>query len=216
LNHQSLWFDTDAAPTGYPTLEGERRVDVAVVGAGITGMTAALLLARAGRSVAVLDQHAIAGGTTGHSTAKITSQHGLIYASLGRGTASAYGAAMESAKERIAELAGEGIDCGFRRRAAYVYGSDESHRGKLEREADAASQAGLPSTFIETAPLPFVTHGAVRFDDQAEFDPRAYVAGLARMLVDAGGEVFERTRARHAGSRPSAGPCSPMTSSSRR
>jgi glycine/D-amino acid oxidase-like deaminating enzyme/nitrite reductase/ring-hydroxylating ferredoxin subunit len=202
LKHQSLWFDTDAPPTGYPTLEGERRVDVAVVGAGITGMTAALLLARAGRSVAVLDQHAIAGGTTGHSTAKITSQHGLIYASLGRGTAGAYGAAMESAKERIAELAGEGIDCGFRRRAAYVYGTDESHRGKLEREAEAASQAGLPATFIETAPLPFVTHGAVRFDDQAEFDPRAYVAGLARVLVDAGGEVFERTRARqvHEGS----------------
>ena len=199
MKHQSLWFDTDEPPARYPALEGERRVDVAVVGAGITGMTAALLLARAGRSVAVLDQHAVAGGTTGHSTAKITSQHGLIYASLrlthGRGTARAYAAAMESAKERIAELAGEGIECGFRRRAAYVYGSEESHRRRLEREAGAASQAGLPATFIETAPLPFDTHGAVRFDDQAEFDPRAYVAGLARLLVDAGGEVFERTRA---------------------
>jgi monoamine oxidase len=54
LKHQSLWFDTDPPPTGYPTLEGERRVDVAVIGAGITGMTAALLLARAGGSVAVL------------------------------------------------------------------------------------------------------------------------------------------------------------------
>ena len=199
MKHQSLWFDTDEPPARYPALEGERRVDVAVVGAGITGMTAALLLARAGRSVAVLDQYAVAGGTTGHSTAKITSQHGLIYESLrlthGRGTARAYAAAMESAKERIAELAGEGIECGFRRRAAYVYGSEESDRRRLEREAEAASQAGLPATFIETAPLPFDTHGAVRFDDQAEFDPRAYVAGLARLLVDAGGEVFERTRA---------------------
>jgi glycine/D-amino acid oxidase-like deaminating enzyme/nitrite reductase/ring-hydroxylating ferredoxin subunit len=199
LKHQSLWFDTDAPPPRYPALEGERRVDVAVVGAGITGMTAALLLARAGRSVAVLDQHAVASGTTGHSTAKITSQHGLIYASLrlthGRGTARAYAAAMESAKERIAELAGERIECGFRRRAAYVYGNEEPDRRRLEREAGAASEAGLPATFIETAPLPFDTHGAVRFDDQAEFDPRAYVAGLARLLVDAGGEVFEHTRA---------------------
>jgi glycine/D-amino acid oxidase-like deaminating enzyme/nitrite reductase/ring-hydroxylating ferredoxin subunit len=195
VKHQSLWFDVDEPPARYPALEGERRVDVAVVGAGITGMTAALLLARAGRSVAVLDQHSVAGGTTGHSTAKITSQHGLIYESLGRSTARAYAAAMESAKERIAELAGEGIECAFRRRAAYVYGSEESHRRSLEREAAAAREAGLPATFIETAPLPFDTYGAVRFDDQAEFDPRAYVAGLARLLVDAGGEVFERTRA---------------------
>jgi glycine/D-amino acid oxidase-like deaminating enzyme/nitrite reductase/ring-hydroxylating ferredoxin subunit len=195
VKHQSLWFDVDEPPARYPALEGERRVDVAVVGAGITGMTAALLLARAGRSVAVLDQHSVAGGTTGHSTAKITSQHRLIYESLGRSTARAYAAAMESAKERIAELAGEGIECAFRRRAAYVYGSEESHRRSLEREAAAAREAGLPATFIETAPLPFDTYGAVRFDDQAEFDPRAYVAGLARLLVDAGGEVFERTRA---------------------
>ena len=50
MKHQSLWFDTDEPPARYPALEGERRVDVAVVGAGITGMTAALLLARAGRS----------------------------------------------------------------------------------------------------------------------------------------------------------------------
>jgi glycine/D-amino acid oxidase-like deaminating enzyme/nitrite reductase/ring-hydroxylating ferredoxin subunit len=195
LKHNSLWFDTDEPPAGYPALQGERRVDVAVVGAGITGMTTAVLLARAGRSVAVLDQHAIAAGTTGHSTAKITSQHGLIYASLGRGSAREYGAAMESAKERIAGLAGEDIDCGFRRRAAYVYGSEESDRDTLEREADAAIQAGLPATFVETAPLPFATYGAVRFDNQAEFDPRAYVAGLARLLVDAGGAVFEHTRA---------------------
>ena len=76
MKHQSLWFDTDEPPARYPSLEGERRVDVAVVGAGITGMSAALRLARAGRSVAVLDQHAVAGGTTGHSTAKITSRHG--------------------------------------------------------------------------------------------------------------------------------------------
>jgi glycine/D-amino acid oxidase-like deaminating enzyme/nitrite reductase/ring-hydroxylating ferredoxin subunit len=196
----SLWFDTTAPRDGYPPLAGDRRVDVAVVGAGITGMTAALLLARAGRSVAAVDQHVVAGGTTGHSTAKVTSQHGLTYALLrlthGRRAARTYAQAMEAAKERIAALVGEGIDCAFRRRAAYLYASAGWQRRLLEREANAAAEAGLSATFDETAPLPYDTHGAVRFDDQAEFDPRAYVAGLARLLVEAGGEVFEHTRAR--------------------
>lgn len=65
MKHRSLWFDTGEQPAAYPALEGERRVDVAVVGAGITGMTVALLLARAGRSVAVLDQDAVVAGPRG-------------------------------------------------------------------------------------------------------------------------------------------------------
>jgi glycine/D-amino acid oxidase-like deaminating enzyme/nitrite reductase/ring-hydroxylating ferredoxin subunit len=196
----SPWFDVTGPER--PPLEGERRVDVAVVGAGITGMTAALLLARAGREVAVIDQSVVAGGTTGHSTAKITSQHGLTYAGLPAAQREPYGQAMEAAKEQIAAFVDEGIECGFRRRAAYVYGTEDSHRSKLEREAEAAAHAGLPATYLAVAPLPFLTHGAVRFDDQAEFDPRAYLEGLARLLDQAGGQIFERTRARqvHEGS----------------
>jgi glycine/D-amino acid oxidase-like deaminating enzyme/nitrite reductase/ring-hydroxylating ferredoxin subunit len=198
--HVSPWFDGPAHER--PALDGERRVDVAVVGAGITGMTAALLLARAGRDVAVVDQGVVAGGTTGHSTAKITSQHGLTYAGLPAAQRGAYGQAMEAAKEQIAAFVGEGIECAFRRRPAYVYGTEDSHKSKLEREAEAAANAGLPAAYLDAAPLPFATHGAVRFENQAEFDPRAYVEGLARLLQQAGGQIFERTRARqvHEGS----------------
>jgi glycine/D-amino acid oxidase-like deaminating enzyme/nitrite reductase/ring-hydroxylating ferredoxin subunit len=160
-------------------------------------MSAALLLAREGRSVAVIDRHVIGGGTTGHSTAKVTSQHGLTYALLrlthGREAARVYGEAMEAAKEWIA---GEPVECALRRKAAYVYATAGWQRRLVEREAEAAADAGLPSTFVETVPLPYPVHGAVRFDHQAEFDPRAFVLGLARQLVDAGGAVFERTRAR--------------------
>jgi glycerol-3-phosphate dehydrogenase len=66
--HGSLWLER-APETGYPRIDGDRRCDVAVIGGGITGVTAGLLLARAGRSVALVDQHVLAGGTTGHSTA---------------------------------------------------------------------------------------------------------------------------------------------------
>ena len=192
---RSLWLETPGPER--PPLEGDTHVDVAVVGAGITGMTAALQLARAGRTVAVVDQHVVAGGTTGHSTAKVTSQHGRAYHLLrlahGRDAARRYGQAMEWAKEHIA---GQEVECGFRRRAAYLYGSASWQRPLLEREAEAAAQAGLPAEFVETTPLPFDVDGAVRFDDQAEFDPRAYVLGLARLLEEAGGTVYEHTRAK--------------------
>ena len=196
--HISLWLANGTA-TNHPPLEGTHQCDVAVVGAGITGLTTALLLAREGRSVAVLDQGRIGTGVTGHTTAKVTSQHGATYLrlrlTLGRAAAETYGAANEAAKERIAAFVEEGIDCDFRRRPAYLYATSRVERFLVEREARAAAEAGLPATFLNEAPLPFETRGAVRFDAQAEFHPYRYLTGLARLLEEAGGRLFERTRA---------------------
>jgi glycine/D-amino acid oxidase-like deaminating enzyme/nitrite reductase/ring-hydroxylating ferredoxin subunit len=196
--HTSLWL-ADETATSYPSLQGSHRCDVAVIGAGITGLTSALLLAREGRSVALLDQGRIGTGVTGHTTAKVTSQHGATYLrlrlTLGRAAAETYGAANEAAKERIASFVEEGIDCDFRRRPAYLYATSQAQRFLVEREARAASEAGLPAAFVDEVPLPFQTHGAARFDGQAEFHPYRYLTGLARLLEEAGGRVFERTRA---------------------
>jgi glycine/D-amino acid oxidase-like deaminating enzyme/nitrite reductase/ring-hydroxylating ferredoxin subunit len=195
----SLWSEDTPVSTHGP-LTGDRSFDVAVVGGGITGLTTALLLARAGLSVCVLEQHVLAGGTSGHTTAKVTSQHHLTYAALrrthGRTGAATYGAAMEAAKEQVASLADEGIACDLRRRPAYVYATRPAERAALEREAVAAVEAGLPATIDEDVPLPFPTHGGLRFDDQLELHPRKYLLGLADRLLAAGGEVFEGTRAR--------------------
>jgi glycine/D-amino acid oxidase-like deaminating enzyme/nitrite reductase/ring-hydroxylating ferredoxin subunit len=194
----SLWLD-DAPARSHPPLDGDHRFDAVVVGAGITGMTAALLLIRRGLSVCVLDQNAVATGTTGHTTAKLTSQHHLTYARIrathGKDGAAIYAAAMEAAKEKVAALVGEGIDCDFRRRPAYVYASRPGERQLIERETQAAQEAGLPATIDEQVPLPFPTNGGVRFDDQAEFNARKYVLGLADRFEQARGSIFERTRA---------------------
>lgn len=198
--HGSVWLDDEqASGTRRAALDGELRVDVAVVGAGITGLTTALLLARGGRSVAVVDQSGIGSGTTSHSTAKVTSQHGLTYAELagryGEDAARIYGRANEDAKERVAGFVEEGIECGFRRRDAYVYAASESERKQVEEEAEAARLAGLPAAWSEDVPLPYPVHGAVVFSGQAEFDPQRYLEGLAGLLEREHGRIFERTRA---------------------
>lgn len=196
--HVPLWQEA-ALLREYPRIDGDRTVDVAVVGGGITGLTTALFLARQGRSVSLIDQNRIGTGTTGYTTGKVTSQHHLTYARLskthGNDGARSYAMAMESAKERIAGLVEEGIDCDFRRRAAYIYATNAEERKLLETETRAAQQAGLPAVLDEDVPLPFPTRGGMRFDNQAEFHPGRYVAGLARLATQAGVEILEHTRA---------------------
>lgn len=184
--------------------------EVAVVGAGISGLTTALMLAREGRSVTVIDQNRIGSGTTGNTTAKITSQHGSTYARIsrthGNDGARVYGEANERAKEWIASLVEEeGIDCDFRRRDAYLYAFDESERSQVESEAEAAIEAGLPAELLADAPLPFSVSGALRFREQAEFHPVKYLLALADLIEQEGGAIHENTRAVSAtgGSAPS-------------
>ncbi len=194
----SLWLE-DTPTTSHPSLEGDHRCHVAVIGAGITGLTAALLLARDGFSVCVVDEGPVASATTAHTTAKVTSQHHLTYARIarthGKEGAAVYASGMEAAKERIAALANDGIDCDFRRRAAYVYANNPAERKLLEEETQAAVEAGLPAVIDEDVPLPFETNGAMRFANQAEFHPRKYALGLAERFIEAGGRIFEHTRA---------------------
>ena len=195
--HSSLWLE-DAQSQDFPQLDGDRTADVAVIGGGITGLTTALLLAREGRLVCLIDQGRIGTGTTGYTTGKVTSQHHLTYARLakthGSDSAGHYAMAMESAKERIAGFVDEGIDCDFRRRSSFIYATNASEWKLLEAETRAAKHAGLPAFLDKDVPLPFPTHGGMRFDNQAEFHAGRYTAGLARLATEAGVEIYENTR----------------------
>jgi glycine/D-amino acid oxidase-like deaminating enzyme/nitrite reductase/ring-hydroxylating ferredoxin subunit len=197
--HESVWIATTEAP-GFPPLDAPLDVDVAVLGGGIAGLTTALLLKKAGVRVAVVEAGRVSGATTGHTTAKVSAQHGLIYDTLrskfGDEGAHSYAEANLAAVERIdAWVREHGIDCDWERRPAYAYTEQDSYVKQVEKEVEAALQAGCPASFTEETDLPWQVKGAVRFDDQAQFHPRRYCLALADLIDGDGSRVLEQTRA---------------------
>jgi glycine/D-amino acid oxidase-like deaminating enzyme/nitrite reductase/ring-hydroxylating ferredoxin subunit len=196
---QSLWLDT-VPPLGLPALTEDLRVDVAVLGGGIAGLTTALVLKRAGAQVAVLEADQVGRGVTGCTTAKVSALQSTIYSQIrrhhGPEAATVYAEASLAGVERLAELAAElAPDADVERRPAFTYALKEDERSSVEQEAEAAQEAGLAAELVDGADLPFTTHGAVRLADQLQFHPVRYVDGLAAAVDGDGSQVFEGTRA---------------------
>jgi glycine/D-amino acid oxidase-like deaminating enzyme/nitrite reductase/ring-hydroxylating ferredoxin subunit len=192
----SLWFQGATRPARAP-LDRDLTVDVAVLGAGIVGLTTALLLERQGARVAVLESRRVGAGASGYNTAKLSSLHGLTYrrlaGSLGSDAARTYGAANEAGIARVFELAGElGIDCDLRRKPNYTYSESGSDLDQVREEAEVARGLGLPASYVDDVDLPFAVAGAVRFDEQGEFHPLRYLDGIAAALE---GRLYEGTMA---------------------
>lgn len=196
----SAWIASGPAHPDFPPLDEDVRADVAVIGGGIVGITTALLLQEAGARVVLLEANRLAQGVSGHTTAKVSSQHGMIYARLrsrfGADGARTYAQANEEALRWIADrVVHDAIDCDFRRRPSYAYVTSASARSDVEDEARAAIEAGLAARLVETTPLPYPVEVAVRFEDQAEFHVTKYLLGLVDRLAGNGCRVFERSHA---------------------
>ncbi|HSL70559.1 MAG TPA: FAD-dependent oxidoreductase [Longimicrobiales bacterium] len=195
----SLWHATSKVPE-FSALDRNTTADTCVVGAGIAGLTAAYMLARAGQRVVVLDDGRIGSGETGRSTAHITaalddrywrieSMHGPEGA---RFAAASHTAAINRA-EAITHQ--EGIDCDFARVDGYLFAAATTppaeHRSNLEKELEAAHHAGLSDLrLVERAPLDFWHSGlALHFPQQAQFHPLKFLSGLARCIERDGGAI---------------------------
>jgi glycine/D-amino acid oxidase-like deaminating enzyme/nitrite reductase/ring-hydroxylating ferredoxin subunit len=193
------WADLAPFPR-FPKLQRDERVDVLVIGGGITGLTTAYLLAAAGRSVALLERERCAQADTGHTSAHLTMVTDKSLTELvkdfGREQAQAIwdgGLAAISQIEAITR--DEQIGCGFDWVAGYLHaaGQSQTDRATLEKEAATAADLGLDATFVEEAPL-FGTPG-IRFGGQARFHPRKYLADLARAVEARGGHIYEHSDA---------------------
>lgn len=194
----SYWIDS-TPQTDYSEFAENISVDVAIVGAGIVGLTAAAQLKKAGKTVAVIESKKVATGVSGHTTAKITSLHHLIYqdllADLGQEKAKLYAESNQAALEYIANrVETEQIDCDFSRQNAYTFAESVKEREKIEAEVEAAQSLGLPASFVKTTSLPFPISGAIQFENQAQFHARKYLLHLAKTIPENGSYLFENTR----------------------
>ena len=198
MGQGSYWL-TGSERASCPSVARNLHTDAVVIGGGIVGLTTALLLQQAGRTVVLLEARRIGDQVTGGSTAKITSLHKLVYADLvdafGEETAANYGRANEEALAFIGHtVRRHTIQCDFDHRDAYTYCTDEAAVEAVRREAETAERLGLPASLTHDLPAAFGAKAAVRFTGQAQFHPVKYVHGLADALLAAGGEIFEDTR----------------------
>lgn len=186
----SLWADT--ALPAFPPLEHDAEADVLIIGGGLAGILCAYTLTQAGMDCLLIEADTICGGISRNTTAKITSQHGLIYGKLerqfGPDTARLYWKANEAALRRYRQLA-RAFPCDFEEKPAYVYSLDQPET--LKAELAALERLGIPAAFADHVPLPFPTAGAIRFEEQAQFHPLKLAAGVARDL-----HIHEHTAAR--------------------
>lgn len=198
LNTSSYWLDT--APTrAFPSLDRDLRVDVAIVGGGITGITAAYLLKASGINVALLERSTCAAGDTGSTTAHLAMVTDVLLTNLvknfGRDTATAVWDAGQIAIDRIeSHIQSESIDCDFRRVPGFLHEALTGNGlppAELEKQSELAKDLGFAASFVrQIAPLNVT---GARFEGQGLFNPRKYLNGLLRTISGDGSYVFEHT-----------------------
>ena len=180
---ESVWNESVSLPR-YSRLRGNIKTDVLIIGGGLSGILCSYLLKEKGVESVILESRNICGGITKNTTAKITSQHGLIYNELIKKfdveKARMYLEANENAVNKYRKLC-ENIDCDFENKDNFVYSLD--NKAKLEMEISALTCMGYKGvSFVEDLPLPMRTVGAVRFSNQAQFNPLKFVSGIIKNL----------------------------------
>ncbi|MDR7870852.1 MAG: FAD-dependent oxidoreductase [Tissierellaceae bacterium] len=196
---KSYWISS-TEDTNYPSLNDDVSVDIAIVGGGMVGILTAYELEKQGFNIAIIEAEKIVQSTTAHTTAKLTSQHNLIYDKLvnqmGRELAQQYARANESAIHQIKKIADENnINCDYESQFAYIYTQEDKYKEDIVKEVEAARLLGIDAELISDIPFPIDIKTGMVFRNQAQFHPRKFLLKLAEILNDRGVSIYEKTRA---------------------
>lgn len=194
---KSYWIASTKG-TNYPPLKEDIKVEVAIVGGGIVGITAGYLLSMQGVKTAVLEASKILQGATGFTTAKVTSQHSLTYDkminSMGIERTKQYAEANEASigfiEKTIKDLS---IECDFEKMPAGVYTNDDKYAKDIEKELEAVSILGIKAKIVDKLPVNILIKSALIFENQAQFHPRKYLMPMAEKIIKAGNNIYEST-----------------------
>ncbi len=194
---KSLWLEENKIKE-FPELEKDEKADICIIGAGIFGISTAYYLSQNGYNVILIERNKIASKVTGHTTAKITSQHGLIYHYLlnqyGIDFAKKYFNANQGAVTEIERIIQENnIECDFEKQNSYVYTTDKTELEKIQEEIEALDRINPDAKLVNKSQLPFSIIKGIEFKNQAQFNPIKYIQGLVRKLEENKVRIFENT-----------------------
>ncbi len=194
---KSLWLEENKIKE-FPELEKDEKADICIIGAGIFGISTAYYLSQNGYNVILIERNKIASKVTGHTTAKITSQHGLIYHYLlnqyGIDFAKKYFNANQGAITEIERIIQENnIECDFEKQNSYVYTTDKTELEKIQEEIEALDRINPDAKLVNKSQLPFSIIKGIEFKNQAQFNPIKYIQGLVRKLEENKVRIFENT-----------------------
>ena len=194
---KSLWLNENIIEN-FSELKENLETEICIIGGGIFGISTAYYLSKHRYKVVLLEKDKIASKVTGHTTAKITSQHGLIYHYLlnqyGKDFAKKYYEANQKAIENIKKIINSNnINCDFKKQTSNIYTTNESEVNKIEEEIKALEELNIEATKIKESSLPFDIISGIEFPNQAQFNPIKYINGLVKIIKENNGLIFENT-----------------------
>lgn len=198
IETKSAWDISTPQKPKFPSLDKNISVDVAIIGGGITGITAALELTKKGREVVVLEAHTLASGTTGYSTGNlyvpVQPLYKTILSNFDSETVSLIAKSRQSAIDYIEQTINENhIDCHFARRPWFIYTNKEENIELLEKEISVLNNAGIMIQWTDELDLPVNFKKAAVLQNQARFHPYKYTIGLAKILQKNNCQLYEHT-----------------------